>query len=447
MPRKAKGKPEEHGIYCRGEVYWLRYNWGGKQVFVNLRVRTKAEAIEEAKNHRGQPPVVDTVEGWESEIARYVREKQSPVSPPGFTGKRWVSMNAKTAKKTISVLRVFARWSDTHTPREVSLETLKAYLKLRIEGGATPYVTRKGAKLKGNRAGARSTLSAICAFLRHVRCMPPGKLDLPSRGKLERRQLVFSRDEISRWIANADDDNAKLALVLGFRCGLRENEIMHARSDWLIPKRGVLKVPHEDRSFTSKDLSYREVPPFSEDLPFLRKMAKERTDGYLLRKTNRMGRPAKIGVYHFEKPLRNYLKTQGVETFTLHSMRHSFATNLFSAGVALEVIAQWMGDEPETVRRSYIHGTASAGEADDAHRGETMQAKLTAQLVSQGEQLATLMASMAQITALLGAGKIDEARKIAARLDELPGPDSVREYEDPDSPYFIDEMGRMPNLP
>jgi len=440
MPRKAKGKPEEHGIYPRGDVYWLRYNWGGRQVFVNLRVRTKAEAIEEAKRHRGKPPVADTVEGWEGEITRYVREKQSHVSPPGFTGERWVRMNEATAKKTISTLRVFARWCETASPRETSLEMLKNYLALRIDGGMTPHVERKGAALKGSRAGARSTLSAICSFLRHVRCMPPGKLELPSRTKLERRELVFVQSQITQWIQGATDDNLRLALVLGFRCGLRRGEIQHARPEWLQVNRDVLKVPSEDRAgdFSSKDLSTREVPPFSEDMPFLRRMAKERAGGYLLRKTKRKGRPSK-GIYDFEKPLRAFLHEQGIGAFTIHAMRHSFATNLFRSGVSVEVIAGWMGDDPETVRRTYIHGTATPGEADAAHRGETPGAKMQ-------QQLAEMAGALASLTSLLGAGKLEEAKRFAERLDELPGPKTAGEYSDPDSPYFIDWKGRMPNL-
>lgn len=401
MPRKAKGKPEEHGIYPRGEVYWLRYNWGGKQVFVNLHVRTKVEAIEEARKHRGLPPVAETVEGWERAIARYVAEKQSPVPPANWSGQRWVSMKPATAKKTISVLRVFARWSETKSPVDVTMKHLNDYLALRIQGGDTPHVQRKGAKLRGNHAGARSTLSAICSFLRHTRCMPPGKLILPKRAVLERRTLVFPRERIAKWIDNAEEDNIKLALILGFRCGLRENEIMHARPEWLLQDRDVFKVPNLDEvsGFSSKDGSYREVPPFSEDVAFLRKMAKQRRGGFLLQKVNRLGRPSKSGVYHFEKPLRAYLQTQGVFTFTIHSMRHSFATNMFAAGVSLEVLAQWLGDEPETVRRSYIHSTAQTGQADAAHRGETREAKLLAEL--------------AELRKLVQAGQFGEARRVA----------------------------------
>lgn len=49
-----------------------------------------------------------------------------------------------------------------------------------------------------------------------------------------------------------------------------------------------------------------------------------------------------------------------------HVMRHSFASNLVSAGVSLYKVAKWMGDDPRVVDKHYAKLTPDDGDIEKA---------------------------------------------------------------------------------
>jgi integrase len=410
-------KRETAGLYQRKLVWWLRYSFAGEQIRVNLHTRDLATAIEEAKRYRDKAPAGKGVEGWEKAISRYLEEKQQHTPPQAFIGKRWVRMNERTARNTASVLRVFARWTSTKDPAQITMKHLEDYLSLRIGGGVNEADERQGAKLKGSRAGARSILSTITAFLRHIGKMPAGRLTLPANSTLEKRTLVATPSEISTYIDAATNDNDRLALILGYRCGLREREIQHATAAWFPTNRAILQVPHLDQEtgFTTKDLAARSIPIFTDDLPFLRRICLERPTGPLLRKTKRKGRkPSASGLYDFSAPVRRLVLDCGASKFTLHSMRHSFATNLLQAGVSIEVVASYLGDELDTVRKTYDHSKARKGATDAAHRGQREGDETRQQLATMAEKMQEILSAVGGA----GASKMTraEAAKAAKRF-------------------------------
>jgi integrase len=52
-----------------------------------------------------------------------------------------------------------------------------------------------------------------------------------------------------------------------------------------------------------------------------------------------------------------YIRAQGCDWVTPHTMRHTFASLLVSAGESIYKVAVWLGDEVATVQKHYGHLT------------------------------------------------------------------------------------------
>lgn len=82
-------KTEAAGVYRRGDWFWLRYTVNGEEIRLPLRTQLYEEAVTKAKELRGQVPeaAAKVKGGWSAIIEKYLREKQNPKRPSGYTGK------------------------------------------------------------------------------------------------------------------------------------------------------------------------------------------------------------------------------------------------------------------------------------------------------------------------------------------------------------------------
>ena len=57
-----------------------------------------------------------------------------------------------------------------------------------------------------------------------------------------------------------------------------------------------------------------------------------------------------------------------------HTLRHTFAIQRINAGVAVKVVADWLGDDPKTIMDYYAHAIHSTREMQEDVGREAMQA-------------------------------------------------------------------------
>lgn len=383
MARPPKN-PEAAGVYRRGEWFWLRHTVEGKEVRQPLRTRIYEEAIRLACELRGQVPIADAKNSWNSTIERYLREKQSPKRPLGYKGSRWQMFRPGTVPRVRSCLKNFANWSGVPAPSRVTLPMLERYAE---------RVT------KTSKAGGRTTMATIQAFLAHVGCLP-GRVQLPTRKELERRELIVPIGDANALIDKAPNDALRFVLFCGFHAGLRSGEIRHACPEWFQLRRKVLRVPQIDGDvtvFQAKDSESREIPLSPQFLSFLQTFLPTVKRGeYCLR--NPTKRRSKGGTYDFRTPFKTFVGKNGWQGLYPHAMRHSWITELCNSGNhTIQEIAAWSGDNLETIEKNYWHKRTVAGALDHTMQGKRKEDEANALV----ERIAT------QVGVLVRRGKIN----------------------------------------
>lgn len=68
---------------------------------------------------------------------------------------------------------------------------------------------------------------------------------------------------------------------------------------------------------------------------------------------NKDGRQNKY--HNFLRTFKAIIKQADIPDCAIHSLRHTFATQLFAKGKSVQVVVALLGDDPITVQRTYIH--------------------------------------------------------------------------------------------
>lgn len=180
-----------------------------------------------------------------------------------------------------------------------------------------------------------------------------------------RAERYCSKEERDLVIATLPPERVDLALCcwLGFFAGLRKNEIIEARRDWVDLSAGVLIV-RPTETFVPKGKKARRIrisPRLSEFLTRYLAETKFGDSPYLLRPDRLPGRKQKTRGkkawrYRWDPraPFEAHLAQAGLDWAGFHTMRHTFATLHALAGTPLTTIAKELGDQYKVVYETYV---------------------------------------------------------------------------------------------
>jgi len=156
-----------------------------------------------------------------------------------------------------------------------------------------------------------------------------------------------------------ETDDLRFILFCGFHAGMRYGEIDAALPEWFDLKAGVISIaPNE--FWKPKDKDPRHVPISKEFSSFLRDYGLR--EPYMLRPEKAPGKWR----YRYDprKAFKALVTKAGVPWVGFHTMRHSFASRLASAGVSIYKVAEWMGDDVRVVQKHYGHLQPDNGDID-----------------------------------------------------------------------------------
>lgn len=180
-----------------------------------------------------------------------------------------------------------------------------------------------------------------------------------------RSERYCTREERERLIATvpAERDDLALCLWLGFFAGLRRNEIVEARRDWIDLSGGVLHVRRTD-TFQPKGKKARQIRMSPRLAGFLAGYVARVQFGespYLLRPDKQQGRKQKTRGkkawryrYDPRAPFEAHVAAQGLEWVGFHSLRHTFGSLHAMAGTPLTILAKELGDDYKVVYETYV---------------------------------------------------------------------------------------------
>lgn len=226
---------------------------------------------------------------------------------------------------------------------------------------------------KGN--GSRTLANKHRRLMSFFKFCKIDRSDMPRTPKYDRTiPTTYSKDENAKILAAADD-YMKLAIELGLKCGLRDQELQHLEWSDISLEDSVLRISSKPHwRFKVKDSEERDVPIPSDLVVRLRTRrlaypkdvlvlptANAKPNGKLLRMLKRLAKRAGLncGVCSGCKGAN-----QECQRWTLHKLRRSYATTLLRNGVDLSTVQRYMGhSDLESTLRYLSPATAKESQA------------------------------------------------------------------------------------
>ena len=243
-----------------------------------------------------------------------------------------------------SVLKKFAE----HLGRDllissITKSTVEKWLKsLRVEGRSESTILTYLRRLNAFMEWCRKQGSIVRN--------PCEAIERP-RVRATRKQGFLTKEQRNRVITSCGRDDIRLILVLGFHCGLRLNEMIEARVDWIRswPGGGEIVVQETD-TFRPKDREARRVPLNSFVRSYLEGIELP-GEGFLIR--NDVPRQKDKYRWNPRRPFKRLMKELELDWVGFHTLRHTYATLLVMGGAPIAAVAQWLGDGIEVTFANY----------------------------------------------------------------------------------------------
>ena len=328
-------------IYRRGRVWYVKWQEHGRWRYRSLETTKKADALAEKR----------AFEGFE-------RAHSKASKPAGQKG-----------RLTLADLAVlWNEWAGTHRrPRTKvnlhrAIHTFRRIIGPREIRRITEDDVREFQRLRREQVSAATVnleLTHLCAVVgRGVRqswyegSNPFAGVERLPQASTRIRWL--SSEEIAALVEVAKFRSWDIALVvhLGIYAGLRKAEISHARWDWVDGVAGLVHVTASEY-WQPKANRARTIPLHDALRAFLDGWDGSR-DGYIGRPENP---PQADHLYRwdFTRTFAKVAAAAGVPWCTPHTLRHTFASQLVSAGVSLHKVSVWLGHADYATTRIYAH--------------------------------------------------------------------------------------------
>ena len=192
---------------------------------------------------------------------------------------------------------------------------------------------------------------------RELKVKTPAR-DIPSNFKKDKDTVIVSVSEFENEIKPLfKKDEHILILDIAFYTGLRSSEIAGLTYDDIFPTHLIVNKQFDKRtnSFAPpKSInSTRKVPIsnklYKEIIEYRNKQKIISTDKRLL--------PKRFAMQPTYTKLKKVTKNTKFEGIDLHSLRHSYTTNLITNGIDFKTVSRIIGDTVEMVMKTYSHYT------------------------------------------------------------------------------------------
>ncbi len=261
-------------------------------------------------------------------------------------------------------LKVFAEWLTTSLPgntiKDIDLSVVRKYRVF-----LSNRVDAKGLTLQ--RVTQNYYVIALRSFLRFLikndyKTLEPSKIDLP---KVESRSLKFlAKDQIDRMMVTIDTSRIdglrdRAILELLFSTGLRVSELVSLNKDKINLERREFGVIGKGRKLRLVFVSDRAADWIKRYLDkredvfkplFIRYSGKEIFEN--------QGEKMRLTVRSIERIVKKYARLARLPIEpTVHTLRHSFATDLLTNGADLRSVQEMLGHKNIATTQIYTHVT------------------------------------------------------------------------------------------
>lgn len=345
----AAMKAEIRGLYLKKGWYYYRgpQREGVRPAALALRTRDLAEALKlvreiQAREHleATREPMKDLVELWLQAKRRSAEHRSEVTTDTARPGLRRFLAACKGSPAAIDTATL-ERWKVGMLEEGLSKATVAGYL--RYTQSFFSWLKKRG----------------------HIARNPFDGLNFP-KSLPTKRELVCTKAQRDQLIRECRNPDLKAVLFFGFHAGMRRQEILNLRLEWLVrDARGIpthVRVQNEQRdsgraAFTVKDGDAKVIPLTDRLALFLVLEHGTYQRPYLIAPQHRPGKNKYR--WDWKRAWDTYMRDQKMEWVTPHVMRHTFVTLLLSGDPArrpsLLHIARWTGTGVDVLMRTYAH--------------------------------------------------------------------------------------------
>ncbi len=261
-------------------------------------------------------------------------------------------------------LDVFIDWYIRTIPNN-SLEKLELSDIRKYRVFLSNKVDQKGAGLK--RVTQNYYVIALRSFLRFLikndyKTLEPSKIDLP---KTESRSLKFlERDQVDRLVTSTDTSKEegvrdRTIIELLFSTGLRVSELVSLNKDQINLERrefGIIGKGRRSRIVFVSDRAAEWIQKYLNVRKDAYKPLFIRYSGKANEENN--GEKMRLTARSIERIVKKYVRLARIPVdATVHTLRHSFATDLLTNGADLRSVQEMLGHKNIATTQIYTHIT------------------------------------------------------------------------------------------
>ena len=324
--------PQVDGVRPRAQALRTKDFSRAVELVTELRQRQHQEATRE--------PMKDLVEAFLAAKLRGGEHRSATTTDTARPGLRRFLATFKGAPSAIDAAAI-ERWKESMLAEGLSTATVSGYL--RYTQSFFSWLKKRG----------------------QILANPFDRVTFP-KGLPTRRDLVCTKAQRDHLIRHCPDADLQAVLFLGFHAGLRRQEILNLRREWLVcDDRGVpthIRVQNERAeshraAFSVKDAEAKIIPLSTPLATFLVLEYGTYRRPYLVAPQYRPGRNKYR--WDWKHAWRTYMRSQGMEWVTPHVMRHTFVSLLLSGDPAkrpsLLHLSRWTGTGIDVLQRTYAH--------------------------------------------------------------------------------------------
>ena len=261
-------------------------------------------------------------------------------------------------------LDVFNEWFDTNLPGK-SMEDLDLSIIRKYRVYLANKADEKGQTLQ--RVTQNYYIIALRSFLRFLikndfKTLEPSKIDLP---KTESRSLKFlEKDQIDRLVTSIDTSKEegirdRAILELLFSTGLRVSELVKLNHSEINLERrefGVIGKGQRLRLVFISDRAYDWIKRYLDVRKDVFKPLFIRYSGAVSEENG--GEKMRLTARSIERVVKKYVRKARIPVdATVHTLRHSFATDLLTNGADIRSVQEMLGHKNIATTQIYTHIT------------------------------------------------------------------------------------------
>jgi len=317
-------------IFTRGKVWWIDYSYKGKRTRRSLKTTSKKVADLAQKS-----------------IDVQIAKEELNLSAP-----RKVSF-AKFCERFLSWYKVQNSKKSYNDYECLFNSTIIPYFKdYYINDISTEMIEKY--KIKRSETIKPASVNKELTALKHLfnKAIEWGYLRenpvaIVKKLKVSQKKYRFlSLEEINLVLENCPEYLYPI-LLTGIHTGLRKSELFRLEWSDIDFERGVLTVTAKGEEHTKSYLN-REIPMTSQLIDCLK--AIPRVSNWVFIKEN-----GDRYAGYIKRSLKTAVKRAGIKAFTLHDLRHTFASHLVMDGVDLPTVQKLMGHADISTTMIYAH--------------------------------------------------------------------------------------------